>query len=180
MLRWPGRDLFFWLTVATMMVPFPVIIVPLYGVFRKFGMIGTLMPLWVPGWFGSAWDIFLMRQFFLGIPKDLLDAARIDGCTEFQIWRRIILPLAAPVLVVVGLFHVIYCWNDFLGPLLYLTKQDKYTLSLGLQFYQSQNGGTEWHHLMAASVLMVAPVLVLFLLGQRALIRGITMTGIKM
>lgn len=179
-LRWPGRDLFFWLTVATMMIPFPVLMVPLYGVFRKLGMIGTLMPLWLPAWFGSAWNIFLMRQFFLGIPKDLLDAARIDGCTEFQIWRRIVLPLAFPVMVVVGLFHVIYSWNDFLGPLLYLTKQEKYTLSLGLQFYQSQSGGTEWHLLMAASVLMVLPVLVLFLVGQRSLIRGITMTGIKM
>lgn len=179
-LRWPGRDVFFWLTVATMMIPFPVIMVPLYGVFRKLGLIGTLMPLWAPAWFGSAWDIFLMRQFFLGIPKDLLDAARIDGCTELQIWRRIVLPIAMPVLVVVGLFHVIYAWNDFLGPLLFLTKQDKYTLSLGLQFYQSQNGGTQWHYLMAASVLMVTPVLILFLIGQRALIRGITMTGIKM
>jgi len=179
-LRWPGRDLFFWMTVATMMIPFPVIMVPLYGVFRELGMIGTLTPLWLPAWFGSAWDIFLMRQFFLGIPKDLLDAARIDGCTELQIWRRIVLPLASPVLVVVGLFHVIWSWNDFLGPLLYLTKQETYTLSLGLQFYQSQNGGTQWHLLMAASVLMVLPVLILFLVGQRALIRGITMTGIKM
>jgi len=178
-LRWPGRDLFFWLTVATMMIPFPVIMVPMYGVFRKLGMIGTLMPLWLPCWFGAAWDIFLMRQFFLGIPKDLLDAARIDGCTELQIWRKVVLPVAAPVMVVVGLFHVIYSWNDFLGPLLYLTKQEKYTLSLGLQFYQSQNGGTQWHLLMAASVLMVLPVLILFLIGQRALIRGITMTGIK-
>ena len=179
-LRWPGRDLFFWLTVSTMMVPFPVLMVPLYGVFRSLGWIGTLFPLWAPAWFGSAWNIFLMRQFFLGIPKDLLDAARIDGCSEWQIFWRIVLPLARPVLIVVGLFHVIYAWNDFLGPLLYLTKQETYTLSLGLQFFQSQHGGTQWHLLMAASTLVVLPVLILFLFGQRALIRGITMTGFKM
>lgn len=179
-LRWPGRNLFFWLTVSTMMVPFPVLMVPLYGVFRTLGWIGTLAPLWAPAWFGSAWNIFLMRQFFLGIPKDLLDAARIDGCSEWQIFWRIVMPLARPVLIVVGLFHVIYAWNDFLGPLLYLTKQETYTLSLGLQFFQSQHGGTEWHLLMAASTLVILPVLVLFLFGQRALIRGITMTGFKM
>jgi multiple sugar transport system permease protein len=179
-LRWPGRNIFFWLTVSTMMVPFPVIMVPLYSVFRSLGMIGTLMPLWLPAWFGSAWNIFLMRQFFLGIPKDLLDAARIDGCTEWQIFWRVVLPLAKPVLIVVGLFHVIWAWNDFLGPLLYLTRQETYTLSLGLQFFQSQQGGTEWHLLMAASSLIILPVLILFLFGQRALIRGITMTGFKM
>jgi multiple sugar transport system permease protein len=179
-LQWPGRNLFFWLTVGTMMVPFPVLMVPLYGVFRELGWIGTLLPLWLPAWFGSAWNIFLMRQFFLGIPKDLLDAARIDGCSEIGIWWRVVLPLASPVLVVVGLFHAIGAWNDFLGPLLFLTRQETFTLSLGLQFYQSQHGGTEWHYLMAASTLMVLPVLVLFLLAQRTLIRGITMTGIKM
>ncbi|MEK7764776.1 MAG: ABC transporter permease subunit, partial [bacterium] len=97
-----------------------------------------------------------------------------------QIFWRIVLPLARPVLIVVGLFHVIYAWNDFLGPLLYLTKQETYTLSLGLQFFQSQHGGTQWHLLMAASTLVVLPVLILFLFGQRALIRGITMTGFKM
>ncbi len=179
-LRWPGRDMFFWLTLGTMMVPFPVLMVPLYSVFRELHWIGTLAPLWAPAWFGGAWNIFLMRQFFLGIPKDLLDAARIDGCSEIQIWWRIVLPLAMPVLIVVGLFHIIGSWNDFLGPLLYLTKQEKYTLSVGLQFYQSQHGGTEWHLLMAASTMMVLPILVLFLFAQRALIKGITMTGVKM
>lgn len=179
-LRFPGKDTFFWLTLGTMMVPFPVLMVPLYSVFRELHWIGTLAPLWAPAWFGGAWNIFLMRQFFMGIPKDLLDSARIDGCNEFQIWWRIVLPLAKPVLVVVGLFHIIGSWNDFLGPLLYLTKQEKYTLSVGLQFYQSQHGGTEWHLLMAASTMMVAPVLILFLLAQRTLIKGITMTGVKM
>jgi multiple sugar transport system permease protein len=154
--------------------------VPLYSVFRAFHMIGNLTPLWLPSWFGSAWNIFLIRQFFMGIPKDLLDAARIDGCNEWQIFWKIVLPIAKPVLVVVGLFSVIYNWNDFLAPLLYLTKQENYTLSLGLQFFQSKNGGTEWNLLMAASTLVMLPVLVLFMFGQRALVRGITMTGVKM
>jgi multiple sugar transport system permease protein len=179
-LRWPGRNLMFGLTLATMMVPYPVLMVPLYGVFRSLGWIGTLKPLWVPAFFGGAFNIFLMRQFFMGIPKDLVDAARIDGCSEWQIFWRVILPLAKPVLVVVGLFHFIWAWNDFMGPLIYLTRQETYTLSLGLQFFQSQHGGTQWHLLMAASTLVVLPVLVLFIFGQRALIRGITMTGIKM
>ena len=179
-LAWPGRNLMFSLTLATMMVPFPVLMVPLYSVFRELGLIGSLKPLWIPAWFGSAWNIFLIRQFFMGIPKDLLDAARIDGCTEWQIFWRVVLPLARPVLIVVGLFSAIYAWNDFLAPMLYLTKQEHYTLSLGLQFFQSQTGGTQWHLLMAASTLVILPVLVMFLLGQRALIRGITMTGMKM
>lgn len=179
-LRWPGRNLMFGLTLATMMVPFPVIMVPLYVVFRNLHMIGSLSPLWLPAWFGSAWNIFLIRQFFLGMPKDLLDAARIDGCTEWQIFARVVLPLARPVLIVVGLFNVIYNWNDFLAPLLYLTKQEHYTISVGLQYFQSQHGGTEWHLLMAASTIVILPVLVLFLFGQRALIRGITLTGFKM
>jgi len=179
-LRWKGREAMFILTVATMMIPFPVLMVPLYDVFRSLHMIGTLTPLWLPAWFGSAWNIFLMRQFFLGIPKDLLDAARIDGCTEWQIFWRIIMPLAKTVLIVVGLFSAIYSWNDFLAPLLYLTKQEHYTLSLGLQMYQSKNGGTEWAMLMAASTLVMLPILILFMAGQRSLVRGITMTGIKM
>lgn len=179
-LPWPGRNLMFSLTLATMMIPFPVLMVPLYSVFRELGLIGSLKPLWIPAWFGSAWNIFLIRQFFMGIPKDLLDAARIDGGSEWQIFTRVVLPLARPVLIVVGLFSAIYSWNDFLAPMLYLTKQEHYTISLGLQFFQSQTGGTQWHLLMAASTLVILPVLVLFLLGQRALIRGITMTGFKM
>jgi len=178
-IEWPGRDVLFIITLATMMISFPVTMVPLYALFRWLGWIGTFRPLWVPAWFGSAFNIFLLRQFFMTIPRDLSDAARIDGCTEFGIFWRIILPLAVPALAVVALFHFMYAWNDFLGPLIYLTDQKDFTLSLGLQFYQSQHGGTQWHLLMAASTIVVAPVIVLFFLTQRTFIQGIHMTGMK-
>ncbi len=173
-LVWPGRDLVFMLTLATMMIPFPVMMVPLYSVFRALGWIGTLNPLWVPAFFGSAFNIFLLRQFFLRIPRDIAEAATLDGAGELTIFRRIYLPLAKPALAVVALFHFIWAWNDFLGPLLYLTDQNTFTLSLGLQFYQSQHGGTQWHLLMAASTLTVLPVVILFFFTQRTFLRGIT------
>jgi multiple sugar transport system permease protein len=178
-LRWRGRDAFFAVTLATMMVPFPVLMVPLYGVFREFGMIGTLLPLWLPAWFGSAFNIFLMRQFFRTIPEELSEAARIDGCSEWRIFWRIIIPLSTPVLVVVALFHFIFAWNDFLAPLLYLTRKDTYTLALALQSYQSQNGGVQWHYLMAASAVTILPVIILFLFAQKTFMRGIATTGSK-
>ena len=173
-LKWPGRDVFFGFTLATMMVPFPVVMVPLYSVFRELGWIGTLMPLWVPSYFGSAFNIFLLRQFFLRVPKDMAEAAQLDGASEFEIFWKIYLPLAKPALAVVALFHFIWAWNDFLGPLLYLTDQKTFTLSLGLQFYQSQHGGTQWHLLMAASTLTVLPVVILFFFTQRTFLQGLT------
>jgi multiple sugar transport system permease protein len=178
-LRWKGRDAFFALTLATMMVPFPVLMVPLYGVFKAFGLIGTLMPLWLPTWFGSAFNIFLMRQFFRTIPEELSEAARIDGCSEWRIFWRIIVPLSTPVLVVAALFHFIFAWNDFLGPLLFLTRKDTYTLAIALQSYESQNGGVQWHYLMAASAVTILPVIILFLFAQKTFIRGIATTGSK-
>jgi multiple sugar transport system permease protein len=173
-LSWPGRDWLFGLTLATMMIPFPVVMVPLYSVFRELGWIGTLAPLIVPAYFGSAFNIFLLRQFFLRVPKDMAEAATLDGASEFRIFWSIYVPLAKPALAVVALFHFIWAWNDFLGPLLYLTDQSTYTLSLGLQFYQSQHGGTQWHLLMAASTLTVLPVIAIFFLTQRTFLRGIT------
>lgn len=176
---WRGRDALFLVVLSTMMVPFAVTMVPLYGVFRALGWIGTLKPLWVPAFFGSAFNIFLLRQFFRTIPQDLSDAARIDGCSEFGIFWRIILPLSRPALAVVALFHFMWAWNDFMGPLIFLTKQETFTLSLGLQFYQSQHGGSEWHFLMAASTLMILPIVVLFFFTQRTFIQGISTTGMK-
>ena len=176
---WKGRGVVFAVTLATMMVPFPVVMIPLYAVFRELGWIGTLMPLWVPAWFGSAFNIFLLRQFFLGIPSELSESARIDGASELRIWWTIILPLARPALAVVALFHFLYAWNDFLGPLLFLTEPDDFTLSLGLQQYQSQSGGSEWHLLMAATVLLVPPIIVLFFFAQKTFIQGIATTGSK-
>lgn len=178
-LRWRGRDVMFALTLGTMMVPFPVLMVPLYGVFKELGWIGTLLPLWVPAWFGSAFNIFLMRQFFRTIPEDLSEAARIDGCSEWQIFWRVILPLSKPVLAVVALFHFLHAWNDFMGPLLYLTKRSTFTLAVALQNYQTQNGGTPWHFLMAASTIVIVPVIILFFFTQKTFIKGIATTGMK-
>jgi multiple sugar transport system permease protein len=178
-LRWRGRDVLFALTLATMMVPFPVTMVAVFSVFKELGWIGSFRPLWVPAWFGSAFNIFLLRQFFLTIPRDLSDAAAIDGCTELQIFRHIILPLSKPALAVVGLFHFMYVWNDFLGPLIYLTNERMFTLSLGLQAYQSQHGGTEWSMLMAASMIVITPLILLFFLTQRTFIQGVRLTGLK-
>lgn len=177
--HWRGRDAFFAITLATLMVPFPVLMVPLYSVFKTLGWIGTLLPLWVPAWFGSAFNIFLMRQFFIGIPEELSEAARIDGCSEWRIFWRIILPLSKPVLATAALFHFLYAWNDFMGPLLYLTRKETFPLSLALQNFQSQNGGVQWHHLMAASAVTIFPVIVLFFFAQKTFIRGIATTGSK-
>lgn len=174
---WKGREVLFKVTLATMMVPFPVLMIPLYAVFRELGWVGTLLPLWVPAWFGGAFNIFLLRQFFLTIPSELSDAARIDGCSEWGIFWRVILPLAKPALSVVALFHFLFAWNDFLGPLIYLTEPETFTMALGLQQYQSQNGGSEWHLLMAACVLLVVPIVILFFFAQRTFIQGISTTG---
>jgi multiple sugar transport system permease protein len=174
-MQWPGRDLLFTVLLATLMVPFPVVMVPLYGVFKELGWIGSLKPLWLPAYFGSAFNIFLLRQFFLRIPKNLGEAMALEGASEFTIFRTIYLPLARPALAVVALFHINWAWNDFMGPLLYLTDKDSFTLSLGLQQFQSQNGGTQWQLLMAASVLTVAPMILLFVLTQKTFLQGVTL-----
>lgn len=178
-LRWRGRSSMFVLVLATMMIPFPVLMGPLYVVFKSLGWIGSLKPLWVPAWFGGAFNIFMLRQFFMGIPRELDEAARLDGCTSWGVFWRIIAPLSKPALLVVALFHFIYVWNDFLGPLIFLTHRDQFTLALGLQLYQSKAGNTPWNLLMAASTLVVAPVLVLFMLTQRSFVQGIAAQGLK-
>jgi multiple sugar transport system permease protein len=178
-ISWRGSRSLFAVTLATMMVPFPVLMVPLYALFRDLGWLGTLKPLWVPAFFGGAFNIFLLRQFFLTIPKDLSEAARIDGCSEWQIFWRIILPLAKPALSVVALFHFLFAYNDFLGPLLFLPEPATFTMALGLQQYQSQLGGSEWHLLLAASVILVLPIVVLFFFAQKTFIQGISTTGMK-
>lgn len=176
---WPGRDKFFGATLATMMIPGPVLLVPMYQLYRGLGWIGTFQPLWVPAFFASAYNIFLIRQFFLGIPRDLSEAARIDGCSEWRICWQVVLPLAKPALTVVGLFSFLFVWNDFMGPLIYLTDPEHFTLALGLQSYERALGGTEINLLMAGATLMVAPILVLFLAAQRTFIEGISLTGLK-
>ena len=176
---WRGRNVLFGITLATMMIPFPVLMVPTYALFKNLGWVGTLLPLWVPPALGTGFNIFLLRQFFLTIPRDLSEAARIDGCSEFGIFWRIILPLSKPAIAVVALFQFLYSWNDFLGPLVYLTRQETFTLSLGLQAYQSQQGGVDWASLMAASTLVCVPIIILFFFTQRTFIKGIATTGIK-
>jgi multiple sugar transport system permease protein len=178
-IEWRGRDSVFMLLLATMMIPFPVLMVPIYGLFKDLGWIGTFKPLWVPTFFAGSFNVFLLRQFFLTLPKDMSEAARIDGCSEFQVFLHIVLPLARSALLVVAFFQFIFTWNDFLGPLIYLTDENSFTLPLGLQSYESQNGGTSWNYLMAASTLVILPVIVLFFLMQRTFINGIASTGGK-
>lgn len=181
--RWRLRGVFFVLVLATMMVPFPVLMSPLYVMFAQAGLIGTLVPLWLPAWFGGAFhggfNIFLLRQFFLSIPRELDEAARIDGCGHVRTFVHIILPLSKPALAVVGLFYFTYLWNDFLAPLIFLTDREHFTLALGLQLYQSKAGNTPWNLLMAASTMVIAPVLVLFFLTQRTFVQGAAGEGLK-
>ena len=176
--RWPGRNVVFIVVLATLMLPFQVTMIPLYIIFRQLGWIGTFAPLIVPNFFSSAFDIFLLRQFFLGIPRELTDAARIDGCNHLRIYWRIVLPLAKPALATVALFEFLYNWNDFLGPLIYLQDNSLYTLSLGLQDFQSVHQ-PEPQLLMAASTIMIVPVIVVFFFAQRTFIQGIALTGLK-
>lgn len=178
-INWRGRGLMFTLMLATMMIPFPVIMGPLYIIFSKLGWIGSLKPLWVPAWFGGAFNIFMLRQFYMQIPRELDEAARIDGCGHWGIFWRVIMPLSTPALAVVALFHFMYVWNDFLAPLIFLTHRDQFTLALGLQLYQSKAGNTPWNLLMTASLMVTAPVLLVFLLTQRTFVQGISAGGVK-
>lgn len=178
-IKWKGRAAVFAVTLATMMIPFPVLMVPLFAIFKTLGWNGTLAPLWVPAWFGGAFNIFMLRQFFMGIPKELDEAARIDGMGHWGIFWRVIVPLSKPALAVVALFNFVYVWNDFIGPMIYLHHRDTYTLALGLQLYQSQAGQTPWNLLMAASTLVVLPLILLFIVTQGAFVRGISAEGLK-
>jgi multiple sugar transport system permease protein len=183
--RFKGRGVLFAVMLSTMMIPFPVIMVSMFSIFRWLGdhtgtpWIGTFKPLWVPAWFGSTFSIFLLRQFFMTIPDELSEAARIDGCSEFGIFVRVILPLARPALTVVALLSFMSTWNDFLAPLIYLQRAEQFTLALGLSNLQSQHGGASQGQLMAASVLVILPVLTLFFLAQKTFIEGIATTGMK-
>ncbi len=179
-IEWPGRDKVFLVVLATVFVPFPVLIVALFDIFARLHLLNTYWPLVLPMFFGQAFWIFLMRQFLLQIPKDLSDAARIDGANEFQIFWQIILPQTLPAIGVIAIFAGIHAWNDFLGPLIYLQDASKYTLSIGLTFFQQQDAyDVQFNLLMAASALIVLPVIVMFLLFQKAFVEGITVGSIK-
>ncbi len=175
---WPGRNLLFIATVATLMLPFQVTLIPLFLVFKALGWVGDYRPLIVPHFFGNALYIFLLRQFFMTIPRELSEASRIDGASELRIYWSIIMPLARPALATVAIFEFIARWRDYLGPLIYLSDQKKYVLSLGLYQYSSQYG-REWGLLMAASVLITLPIILLFFFLQKTFVQGISLTGIK-
>jgi len=177
-IKWHGRDVLFIVLLSTLMVPYQVTMIPLFIVFSKIGWVGTFKPLWVRAFFGIPLYIFLLRQFFMGIPVELSAAAKIDGASELDIFAKIILPLSKPALAVVALFSFIRTWHDFLGPLIYLNDEAKYTLSLGLQQFHTEHT-TEWALLMATSTCVTIPVIVLFFLAQRTFIEGITLTGVK-
>jgi ABC-type glycerol-3-phosphate transport system permease component len=176
-LRWPGRDAVFGLLVATLMLPGIVTLIPTFILFKTLGWLDTLLPLWVPSWFGGAFYIFLMRQFMASIPVEMEEAARIDGASSLRILWQIVAPLCGPAITAVAIFSFLAHYNDFLGPLLYLSTNDKFTLPLGLLWYQGRYGNS-WHLVMAASTVAIAPVVLLFFVAQRYFIRGIAMTGL--
>jgi multiple sugar transport system permease protein len=177
-IRWPGREVAFMVYLSTLMLPGQVTMIPLYIVFRKLGWVGTIAPLVVPAFFGNVFYVFLLRQFLMTIPLELTDAGRMDGANELGILWYIILPLTKPALTTVALFTFLGNYRDFLGPLIYLTDQAQWTISLGLQMFKNMYGA-QWQLMMAASALTMIPTVVLFFFTQRTFIEGITMTGIK-
>jgi multiple sugar transport system permease protein len=179
-MRWRGRQGVFLLVLATMMLPSQVTIVPLFVLFTTLHWVGSLKPLIVPAFFGDAFSIFLLRQFFLTIPQELLDAAKVDGANELQLLWHVVVKLSKPAIMAVALFQFLFCWNDFFGPLVYAGDSTKiYTLSVGLSQFTTHNRGTLWNVQMAASILFMLPVIILFVLAQRAFIEGVTLTGVK-
>src|SRR6185437_7071626 len=177
-LRWPGRDLFFTLTLASMMLPFQVRIIPLFLLFKQLGWLDTHLPLIVPSWFGDAFFIFLLRQYFRTLPVDLDDAAKIDGAGNLTIYWKIMMPLITPALATVAIFSFMDNWNAFFTPLIFLNTQSKFTLAIGLAQFKSQFQ-VSWNDLMATSFLVTLAPLLVFFFAQRYFIRGISMTGIK-
>jgi multiple sugar transport system permease protein len=177
-IRWKGRDTLFVILLATIMLPAQVTMLPVFLIFRALGWTGTFLPLIVPSFFGSAFSIFLLRQFFLTIPQDLSDAARIDGCSELTTLFRVVAPLAKPAMATVALFAFTGAWMDFLTPLIYLHDESRYTLAVGLQAFLGRHN-SEWSLLMAAATVITLPMVVLFFLTQKTFIRGIALTGIK-
>jgi multiple sugar transport system permease protein len=178
-LRWRGRDTVFLIVLVALMLPPQVTVVPLYVMWAKLHLVGTLWPLIVPNFFGDAFAIFLLRQFFMTIPEEYIDAARVDGCGELRILTTVVCRLAKPAIAAVALFSVLYTWNDFFLPLLYVGENpDKWVASIGLSQFRSLHQ-VQWPLTMAATLLVMAPVIALFFLAQRAFVEGVTLTGVK-
>ncbi|MCS7054692.1 MAG: carbohydrate ABC transporter permease [Thermoflexales bacterium] len=178
-LEFPGRDKLFVVVLGTMMLPFAVTMVPQFILYQRIGWLDTFLPLIVPYWFGAPFHIFLLRQFFLTIPRELDEAARIDGASNLRIYWNIILPLSRPALATVAIFAFVYHWNDLLWPLIVLSSQKNWTLALFLASFQGYMQQPRWNLLMAASTVLVLPVLILFFFTQKLFIRGIVLTGLK-
>ena len=178
-LRWRGRDTAFLVVLVALMLPPQVTVVPLYVMWAKLHLVGTLWPLIIPNFFGDAFAIFLLRQFFLTIPEDYIDAARVDGCGELRILTTVVCRLAKPAIAAVALFSVLYTWNDFFLPLLYVGENpDHWVASIGLAQFRNLHQ-VQWPLTMAATLLIMAPVIALFFLAQRAFVEGVTLTGVK-
>lgn len=180
-LRFPGRDILFFVLLGTMMIPYHTTLIPTYILFIYLGWVNTFKPLIIPNFFafGGAYFIFLLRQYYLGIPRELDDAARIDGCNTFQVFYKILLPLTKPAIVTMGILQFMFSWNDFLGPLIYLQSREKFTLTLALNAFKGVYI-TYWHYLMAASFVVSFPAIILFFIAQRKILGGITISGLKM
>ena len=178
-LKWRGRNVVMVLVLVAMMLPEQVTIIPVYVMFAKLHLVGGIAPLVIPNWFGDAFSIFLLRQFFLTIPSEYADAARIDGCGEFRILTSVYLRLAKPAIAAVALFSFFYCWNDFFGPLIYTGETPgHWTLSVGLSQFRTLHQ-VQWNLTMAATILFMAPVIALFFAAQKVFIEGVTLTGVK-
>ena len=178
-IEWKGRDTVFGILLTAMMIPFAVTLIPTFIGWQKLGVVNSYAPLIVPAWFGGGvFNVFLLRQFFRTIPKELDEAARIDGAGHFTIYLKIIMPLSKPSLIVVSLFSFMGSWNDFLGPLVYLNDGDKFTLSLGLMQFQGMYSA-QWQYMMAAATVVLIPIVIIFFIGQKYFIEGISMSGMK-
>jgi multiple sugar transport system permease protein len=178
-IKFRGSNILFILVLATMMLPFQVTMIPIYLLFNDFlGWGNTFLPLIIPAFFANAYDVFLLRQFFRTIPEEMCDAARVDGASEWQIFTRLVIPLSIPVLATVTVFTFLWSWNDFTGPLLFLTSPSKYTMALGLQDFQSQRTMI-WNQLMAAATVFTVPIVIAFFFAQKTFIQGIKLTGLK-
>jgi multiple sugar transport system permease protein len=181
--RWRGRDAIFAITLATMMLPGEVTLIPTYLIFRELGWLNSIRPLIVPAWFGGgAFNIFLMRQFMMSLPREFDEAARIDGASALRILLQVLLPLMKPVIATIAVIGFIGGWDDFMGPLIYLSTAENFTIALGLRYFsvaEGQPGIPQTHLLMAACVMSATPVVILFFFAQRYFVQGIVMSGIK-
>jgi ABC-type glycerol-3-phosphate transport system permease component len=177
-LRAPGKSVLFLILLSTLMLPYQVVAIPHYWLFSRLDWVNTHLPLWVPYWFANPFHVFLLRQFFLSIPREIEDAAKIDGASWLDIWWRIILPLSKPALITIVIFQFLASWNDFFGPLVYLSRQDLFTLTLGLNYFRTAYT-IDYELMMGAALVIMLPCIILFFVAQRYFIEGISMSGIK-